>query len=271
MNRRSARHTVDSITPRQFIKTWPGGISRKLALDSVMLALILIEFAYWLTGSTIHELLGLGLLGLFVVHGDWNWAWFRSLFKGRYKGMRRLTLTVNTLLLVSALVTLVSGIVNADLLFVATGVELEWIPREIHTASANWFLILVAVHLGLHWKLVMNESRRLVGLDGPSPARRTVLGVLAALIAIAGAHVSIERSPYSRLTAHYSFGDRQFDESAIGFFVQYLAIVGLYASVAYYAVQFVRSVGQSGGRLHSDGQPKPHRTRSRCCLSRPHP
>ena len=244
---------------------------KKLALDGLMLCLIVVEFAYEVTGSTIHELLGLGLLALLFVHGSWNRTWFRNLFKGRYRGMRRVTLTVNTLLLISALVMMGSGIVNADLLFRATGVELDWIPREIHTASANWFLILMAVHLGLHWKAVMNEISRLLGLDEPSPARRTVLVALAALIAIAGAHASIERSLYARLIAYYSFGDRQFDESAIGFFVQYLAIVGLYASVAYYAVQFVRAVGQSGGRLHSDRQPKPHRTRSLCCLSRPHP
>lgn len=220
----------------------------KLALDALMLGLILVEFAYGLTGSTIHELLGLGLLGLFLVHGGWNWGWFRSLLKGRYSGLRRATLTANTLLLISALVMMVSGIVNADLLFRATGVELGWIPREIHTASANWLLILVAIHLGLHWKLVMNETRRRVGLKAPSPARRAGLGVVAALIAIAGMRVSVERSLYARLIAYYSFGDRPVDESLIGFFVQHLAIVGLYASVAYYAVHLMRGARRPARR-----------------------
>lgn len=215
-------------------------LPKKIALDSLMLGVILIEFAYGLTGSTIHELLGLSILGLFVVHGGWNWAWFRNLFRGRYQGMRSVSLAVNALLLFSTLVMMVSGIVNADLLFRVTGVELDWIPREIHTASANWFLILMAVHLGLHWRLVMNEAVRLVGLGKPSLVRRTVLGALAALISIVGLYASIERSLYARLIAYYSFGDRQFDESVVGFFVQYLAIVGLYASVAYYAVLFRR-------------------------------
>ena len=216
---------------------------RKLALDVLMLSLILVEFAYGLTGSTIHELLGLSLLGLFLVHGGWNWAWFRVLFKGRYTTLRRVNLAVNTLLLTSALVMLASGIVNSDLLFQATDIELDWIPREIHTTSANWFLILMAAHLGLHWKLVMNEAGRIAGINEPAPTRRMVLGVLAALIAIVGAYASVERSLHLRLIAYYSFGDRQFDETVAGFFAQYLAIVGLNASVAYYAVRLGRWAG----------------------------
>ena len=41
---------------------------RKLSLDLVMTALILLSFAYQLTGNTVHELLGFFLLALFVVH-----------------------------------------------------------------------------------------------------------------------------------------------------------------------------------------------------------
>lgn len=215
-------------------------LQKKLALDGLMLSLILVEFAYEFTGSTIHELLGLGLLGLFLVHGGWNWAWFRSLFKGRHHGIRRASQTVNALLLASALVMLVSGIVNADLLFRVTGVEPDWIPREIHTAAAYWFLILMAAHLGLHWNLVMHEAGRLTRLGGPSPAQRTVAGVLAAVVAVAGAHASVERSLYARLIACYSFGERHLDESVIDLLVQYLTIVGLYSSVAYYAMRIGR-------------------------------
>lgn len=212
----------------------------KLALDGLMLGLVLVGFAYKLTGSIVHELLGLGLLGLFLLHGGWNWAWFRSLFKGHYSGLRWVGLTVNTLLLLSLLVTMLSGMANSDLLFRATGIELNWIPREIHTAAANWFLILMAVHLGLHWRLVMNEAGKLAGIAAPSPMRRAVLQLLLVIIAIAGIYASVERSLYARLIAYYSFGDWSFDESVAVFFIQYLAIVGLYASVAYYALRFGR-------------------------------
>ena len=96
----------------------------KLALDGLMLGLVLVGFAYKLTGSIVHELLGLGLFGLFLVHGGWNWAWFRSLFKGRYSGLRWVGLTVNTLLLLSLGVAMVSGmlpVVGVPLPFISYG------------------------------------------------------------------------------------------------------------------------------------------------------
>ncbi len=217
-----------------------GRLSRKLALDGVMLALILAEFAYGLTGSTVHELLGLGLVGLFVLHGGWNWRWFVGLCKGRYRGLRLATLVINTLLLILAMLMMVSGIVNSELLFRTTGIERDWIPRALHTASAHWFLVLASIHLGLHWTQIKTEARRLspVFLRLSPP-----WGVLATVvIATFGLHASLDRSLYARMIAYYSFGDWNFSESIAGFFVRYLAIVAFHASVAYYALRFGKSL-----------------------------
>lgn len=215
---------------------------KKLMLDSLMLALVMVDFAYELTGSTIHELLGLLLLGGFVFHGGWNWAWFKNLQKGRYRGVRIAMLVINGLLLISAVVMMVSGLVNSDLLFRATGIELDWLPRALHTASANWFLVLMAIHLGLHGKLLKAEAGRLFRFRLPSPLHGRVPPILAVCIAGFGVYASLERSLYARMVAYYSFGDWDFDASVAGFFVQYLAIVGLYASVAHCALCWGKSL-----------------------------
>ena len=172
-----------------------GRLSRKLTLDGVMLALILAEFAYGLTGSTMHELLGLGLLGLFVLHGGWNWRWFAGLQKGRYRGVRVTTLAINASLLISAALMMASGIVNSDLLFRATGIELNLMPRALHTASAHWFLVLASIHLGLHWTQITAEARRRFPVrQRHSPP----WGVLPVITIIAfGLHAVLDRSLYA--------------------------------------------------------------------------
>lgn len=210
---------------------------RKLVLDILLLTLLLVEFAYELTGSTLHELLGLAMFGLLLVHGSWNWHWFRNLCKGRYKGWRVLNLVVNALLLIAALMMMANGMANSDLLYQVTAIELEWIPRVLHTTSANWFLVLMAVHLGLHWQQVMNETRRFARLGKPTRLRRIVLSLLVFVLAVVGLHASFERSLYAHLIAYYSFGQRRIDEAIVGLLIQYLAIVSLYASLAYYAMQ----------------------------------
>ena len=40
------------------------------------------------------------------------------------------------------------------------------------------------------------------------------------------------------MIAYYSFGDWDFAGSVAGFFMQYLAIVGLHACIAHYALRF---------------------------------
>jgi len=213
----------------------------KLALDGVMLALIMADFAFTLTGSTVHELLGLGLLGLVVLHGGWNGSWFAGLRKGRYRGTRIATVVINGLLLIAAVLMMVSGVVNSELLFRMTGVEFDLMPRALHNASAHWFLVLIAIHLGLHWKLVMNEAQRLCGLPAFSQQQRRVLSALAILVSLFGVYASLDRSLYARMIAYYSFGDWDFAGSLAGFFMQYLAIVGLHACIAHYALRLGKS------------------------------
>lgn len=219
-------------------------LSRKLALDGVMFALILAEFAYGLTGSTVHELLGLGVLGLFVLHGGWNWRWFAGLLKGRYRGIRLATLAINVSLLISAVLMMVSGVVNSQLLIRTTGIELDLMPRALHTASAYWMVVLASIHLGLHWTQIMAEVRRLfpecLRLLYSCGAMPIVGGII--VISAFGFHAALDRSLYARMVAYYSFGDWNFAESVAGFFVQYLAIVAFHASVAYYVLRFGRSL-----------------------------
>ena len=226
-------------------------LATRLSLDLVMTLLILFEFAYRLTGSTLHELIGLAMLSLFIVHGTWNWRWFTTLLKGRYAGLRIVSVTINTLLLVTVVLMMASGVLNSDLLFSLTQVELDLLPRELHTAAAYWLLILVGVHLGMHWKMVMAEARKLSGgawTALPSPLRTLSINVILASIAAYGVFASFARSVLSRLTAYYSFGNSEVDESLLEFFVQYAAIVGLYAVLTYQALRFFKNRSRSSNR-----------------------
>ena len=211
---------------------------KRLSLDAFMTALILLEFALQLTGSTVHELIGISMLSFFIVHAKWNWQWFLSLFKGRYSGVRRTSLTVNVLLLAAASMMMVSGLLNSNLLFSILNIEFELLSREFHTAAAYWFLILMAVHLGLHWRMVMAEARNLAGFCGGSRLRPAPLRAVTAIIAAYGVRASVERNLLGKLTAYYSFDHWDFKESIVGFFAQYIAIVGLYACLAYCTLRF---------------------------------
>ena len=223
---------------------------QRLLLDLVMVALVLLEFAYRLTGSTVHELVGLSMLTLFVVHGAWNWRWFTTLFKGEYGGLRIVSMAVNVLLLITVTLMIVSGLLNSDLLFSLWQIEFDLLPRELHTASAYWLLTLMSVHLGMHWKMVMAEARKLSGrawTSLPLPLRTGLLHVVSASIAGYGVLATIERNVLARMTAYYSFGSGELDEPMLGFVLQFVAIVGLHCYLTYWSVQLFKRRSSSGG------------------------
>ena len=240
---------------------------QRLSLDLVMTALILLEFAYRLTGSTVHELIGVSLLTLLVIHGAWNWRWLAALCKGRYAARRVASTTINALLLTAALLMVVSGVLNSELLFSLTQVELDLLPRELHTAAAYGFLILIGVHLGMHWKMIMAETGKLAGGSAvflPPWLRSASLQVAAIAIAAYGVVASFERSVFLRLTAYYSFGNWEFDESIVGFFAQYVAIVGLYAVLTHYGLRIFRQQSRSTRAATA----RATRPVARCCWCR---
>ncbi len=227
---------------------------KRLSLDLVMVALVLLEFAYRLTGSTVHELIGLSMFTLFIVHGAWNWRWFVAVFNGRYAGLRIASTAINVLLLIAVVLMIVSGLLNSDLLFSLLRVEFDLLPRELHTASAYWFLVLMGVHLGMHWKMVMAEAKKWGGsawTSLPAPLRTVLLKLSSAGIAGYGLLACLERDVLARMTAYYSFGSGELDEPLLGFLVQFAAIVGLHCYLAYQALQFFKR------RSRADGGTKP--------------
>ena len=52
----------------------------KMTLDLLMTAVLLLLMAYELIGTLPHELLGVGMFSLFLLHHILNWSWLRNLF-----------------------------------------------------------------------------------------------------------------------------------------------------------------------------------------------
>ena len=200
---------------------------KKLGLDLLLAALMLFAFAYPLTGNTAHELIGFTLFALLLVHGKWNWRGFLTLIGGKCSGVRRITQTMNRLLLLTTLLMILSGLSNSTLLFSFFTIEFGLLTREFHTATAYWFLILMSIHLGVHWQIIMATARNRVAIFRPSRFRVFALRVIATLIAVYGVHASFERHLLLKLCAYYSFDYWEPGIFASEFFIQYIAIAGL--------------------------------------------
>lgn len=206
----------------------------KIAVDMVMTVLLLFLMARQLTGDSAHEWLGAGMLILWIAHHILNRSWYSHLFKGKYTPIRILQTVTNFAVLLSMLGLMVSGIILSREVFgflpISGGIALA---RPLHVLSAFWGFVLMALHLGLHWNMILSIIRKAAGPITSKPLR-IILRIAAAMIAGYGLYAFLKNQflSYMFLSSLFVFFD--YERPVLLFFTEYMAIMGLFIFLGHY-------------------------------------
>lgn len=79
-------------------------------LDVLMVILMIIVMSYQAVGNLFHEVAGVVLLVLFLVHNILNRKWYQNMARGKYSVFRKTMLAVDILTLISMLAAMGTGI-----------------------------------------------------------------------------------------------------------------------------------------------------------------
>ena len=118
------------------------------------------------SGIPVHEWLTVAIAGVIVVHLLLNWSWIvdvtKHLFIKSTNGSR-LNYVLNWLLFIDGVLIMLSGIMISQSVMPSFGVTVPegfaW--RGLHDSSANLFLIILGIHLALHWNWIIVTTKRL--------------------------------------------------------------------------------------------------------------
>lgn len=212
----------------------------KLVNDLGMTVLMLIAMAYYITGNTIHELVGFAVLILFIVHNFLNRRWYKLILKGKHNLRRILQITINLLFLVTMAMMMISAVLISSDLFPYIPIKNDMTLRQLHVQTAYWGFVIMSVHIGFSWGMIVNSVRRMMGITGTSRIRTIGLRVFAVLIVTYGVHSSFEREMGSKLMIYNPFGSWSNDHSTIKFLIDYLSIMGIYVCGTHYALKFIQ-------------------------------
>ena len=182
----------------------------RLTVDFFMSALMILLMAYQVAGETAHEVLGTAVGVLFVVHAFLNRRWFSSFYKGRFTLLRALQNTFIILVLLDTIIVMITGVMISGTVFAF--LNITWgvgIARALHLCSSYWALVLMSVHVGLHWSMVTGMARSVFGLRSPRPARVWTLRLLALAWAAYGAWAfdHLQVWPFLTLQMQFAFFD----------------------------------------------------------------
>ena len=216
----------------------------KISIDVAMTLLLLFLMGYQLWGEAAHEWAGMCIFLLFLLHHFLNRGWYKNLFKGKYNGMRILMAVTNLLLLGAMFSLMFSAVVLSRYVFSALPVHgMVWIARKLHMAGAYWSFVLMAFHLGLHWNMILTMfTKRKKRAEGEKQKTGSMPVVLAGLIAIYGLWVFIKRNLFTYMFLQTEFVFLDYNESKLRFYLDYLAIMGLFIFIAHYGSRLILKI-----------------------------
>lgn len=134
-----------------------------LAVDIAIFITFLVTMAPHFSGIAIHEWLSIAFGAAIVAHLLLHWQWLVSAtrrFFDKLSRSARINDVLNALLFIDTTIVIFTGMLISESVLPLLGVTLTpnggW--RVVHTLSADLSLMLVGLHVALHWQWIVNVA-----------------------------------------------------------------------------------------------------------------
>lgn len=138
----------------------------KIILDvSLAIMFVLLMNPRVFNGLPFHEVTGLVIGVAIFVHIALNYKWVvntaKKMFDRSLSGKTRFSFLLNILLFISMTGIIVTGILISKVVFPHIAGGENHVLRELHDVFSNATLVLVGVHIALHWHWIMGVWRKI--------------------------------------------------------------------------------------------------------------
>ncbi len=185
---------------------------------------------------------------LVAAHNAFNRRWYGSIPQHRRVAGAMLNLLFGGALLATMLVLLLSSVLVSRTVFGFLGQEGGATARQVHLAAAHWAVLILSIHLGMRWPLIMQTVRGQLCLAPHNRMRTAALRLLTATIALYGVHISSTMVFGSKLFLIDVMDMWDFNGEAMAFFLNFGSIMGLYITLSHYTTLRLRGRAHSAGR-----------------------
>lgn len=215
------------------------GYPLRILLDLIMTILLLVGFSYYWLGNTIHELLGTGFFLFLIIHNLSHSNWYKSIKRKSLTIKEQVNMVSIFLLLITFTVLLVTSFLISKAQYDVLGINGGFLSKQIHSACSYWIIIIVSIHLGLRWELVMSLPKRFFKINFESKIKNIILRIISIFIAYQGIKSSSTLGVGGKLLMRMSLDWWSFEESVMPFFLHLMAISGLYIFITYYLIKLL--------------------------------
>lgn len=140
---------------------------KKLYVDLGVFLLFLIVSAPQATGVAFHEWISFAFIPVIIVHLLMAWKWIVGITLRVFKkmpGETRFNHLWDILLFIMMTIVIYSGIVISEVALPMLGIPIVADPFwfAIHDITSNIFLLLLGIHLAMHWSWIVNAWNRYI-------------------------------------------------------------------------------------------------------------
>ena len=194
--------------------------------DLIMTCNLLFLMSLQVTQQFTHEWTGIAMTVLFIVHHIFNYKYYKTLFKGKYNFLRIFQLWLNILLLVSFIITAVSGMAMSRF---ATpfmkGLMKASNARKLHLALSYWTFVLTGLHIGLHFGMITVKL--------PKGIFRKIAAVIMAAVSVYGFVLFLNANIFDYMFMKTQFAFLDYDKAAWLVILQNFVMLISWAFTAY--------------------------------------
>ncbi len=129
----------------------------RIIIDVLMYIIFIVLMGHHITENKIHEILGIVMFILFIIHNLLNLKFYKTIFKGKYNLKRLFLTTIDVLLLVCFIEIIISSINISSDIFKFLNIQTKSWGLKLHMLSTSWGFIMMSIHLGLHLNPLLNK------------------------------------------------------------------------------------------------------------------
>lgn len=161
---------------------------RKMSSNQIKLYVDIFLFAGFVlvnipqaTGIPFHEWISLFFIVPMVLHIVLDWQWVVNITKrmfGRLPGEVRFNHIFDLIIFIMMTLALMTGFIISEALLPAFGITVVIDPfwTAMHGLVANLTMLLIGVHLAMHWGWIKNVFKRYLGRGNAKQAQATSHG-----------------------------------------------------------------------------------------------
>ena len=161
---------------------------RNFLVDLILLALFVAELSFHHLPKVLHEILGVAMVALIIFHIAINLRRVVSLFKN-FSPRKFFFVEVDVALLLAAGLIFVTGVCMSNHLFpdmVSAELRRNMTLHQLHVSAPYVMMILIGMHLGLHWREFWQRFLNLVGLAELYQRRKIFFKAAAIILSLIG-------------------------------------------------------------------------------------